>query len=133
MAINFSQANVATASEKRNYSRITAVDINYSNDVADAWKSKSPVDFKDGSPKTLSCVSAVPEKSFGCFLKPSDSPRVLIWNSIPFKVVEVRYGDIDKDGDIDIAVKLMNGAIYVFHNLQTSPSKSPTNNPEGWD
>ncbi|MBI4212189.1 MAG: hypothetical protein HY540_06080 [Deltaproteobacteria bacterium] len=32
------------------------------------------------------------------------------------KIREVRYGDIDKDGDIDIAVKLEDGAIFVFHN-----------------
>lgn len=36
------------------------------------------------------------------------------------QISEIRYGDIDKDGDVDIAVKLTNGAIYVFHNLQVN-------------
>lgn len=39
------------------------------------------------------------------------------------RVKEIRYGDIDKDGDIDIAVELENSAIYVFCNiLHTAPT-----------
>lgn len=32
-------------------------------------------------------------------------------------IKEVRLGDIDKDGDMDVAVQLADGAIYGFHNV----------------
>lgn len=32
-------------------------------------------------------------------------------------VTEVRYGDYDKDDDIDVAVKIDSGAVYLFSNL----------------
>ncbi|MDO8519206.1 MAG: hypothetical protein Q7T11_03470 [Deltaproteobacteria bacterium] len=40
-------------------------------------------------------------------------------------VEEVRYGDIDGDADLDIAVKLSDGAIYVFHQLPKAGKKLP--------
>lgn len=32
-------------------------------------------------------------------------------------VTEIRCGDFDKDGDIDVAVKIDSGAVYLFPNL----------------
>lgn len=48
----------------------------------------------------------------------SDPLPVILWeppNRLEIK--EVRFGDIDKDGDVDVAVKLTDGAIYVFTNV----------------
>lgn len=39
------------------------------------------------------------------------------------RIEEVRSGDIDGDGDIDIAAKVTNGAIFVWHNRQQIPAK----------
>lgn len=47
-------------------------------------------------------------------------------DKLPLK--EFRYGDIDKDGDVDIALKLSDGGIYVFHQ-ETAPKKTPKKTP----
>lgn len=125
MAINFASGILATSIEQRTYNNLKALNKTELNSDADMYSSEEKVSFEKGSLEKLWCPTKYfgPFRQFRCYDPKtplgSDNPKYMINWAIPpdVKVTEVRYGDIDRDGDIDIAVKLTDGAIYVFHNL----------------
>jgi len=44
-------------------------------------------------------------------------------NFVTSKTIELRIGDIDKDGDLDIAYKTEAGDTYVFENITPKPEQ----------
>jgi len=82
----------------------------------------------DGKSEFLLCAGKKREK-FGCMvarIKPDGKvEKTISWSSVktPFNlrgldIVDTRRGDIDGDGDNDIAFQVSSGAIYVYHNLR---------------
>lgn len=98
------------------------------------------IDSQDKS-KTFMChvlyVNSPVGKLFGCNVnvheedRLSGRPVVTATNIIPHflrlypneDVQELRYGDIDGDKDIDIAIQLNNGAIFLFENITAEPGQ----------
>ncbi|MDO8527330.1 MAG: hypothetical protein Q7T03_06575 [Deltaproteobacteria bacterium] len=120
MKVNFESGRSATVGEKKLYSQMTEMKFEESQPGIDFWK--DTIDFGNKAPKIVRCIamySFLPDFSVSCVVgkRKDEYPIFPRWD-IPKKdrVAEIRYGDVDRDGDIDIAIKLMGGAIYIFQN-----------------
>jgi len=126
MAINFTPASLGNSVEKKIYDHIKILSPSPNGNYSAYWTNFDAAKISNGMDE-ITCMSYELRRSINvsCIFNPRpvngirpDGATILdAWNLGSKKVLEVRYGDIDKDGDIDIAVKLTDGAIYVFHNL----------------
>lgn len=86
--------------------------------------------FKDESSRSFSCGFSL---SQGTKETPRDLSRAQETGTKilgGFPVREVSYGDIDSDGDLDIAIQISTGAVYVFHlSTEKEQTKQPTPAP----
>lgn len=147
--INFGSGQLATPAEKEAYDNLKQVRPKKIKIVgpldnttiidADLYRFKTDLNPKIGSLREISdvfCEFSQPVQlnrlachvvDDGWDVKSFDEAkrydnRVIKDSFVIQSIVELAYGDIDVDGDIDIAVKLMNqdtkevGAMLVFHN-----------------
>lgn len=128
MAVSFGSARVSTAGERNIYDQMIRLRLNSEVKARDdsfaIQTSRNPIYLENDPKKFLRCVAMYfpQERIVSCYYRDlwnfDADGRITFWKEPgTLKVAEIRYGDIDKDGDVDIAVKLTNGAIYVFHNL----------------
>ena len=116
--INFGVGKPVTVSERGKYSNMKEMSSTFRLDSVDLWKEN--IDFKKDGFKEMSCKAfyGSDERDFICIVKGQTGLQISGFKLGTLqRVHETRYGDIDGDKDIDIAVKLTDGAIYVFHNL----------------
>ncbi|MBI4210994.1 MAG: hypothetical protein HY540_00005 [Deltaproteobacteria bacterium] len=109
--INFRRApGQATASEMKAFQKLSTATW------VDQIKFEGEADLNNDATKDYFGCPRLSQDG-GHFLRCVSGGNFLFKWAFGKKIKELRYGDIDDDGDIDIAVKLENGAIYVFHNL----------------
>ncbi|MBI4211773.1 MAG: hypothetical protein HY540_03965 [Deltaproteobacteria bacterium] len=109
----------ATDAEIKIYQTLPTADL---QGTASAGKFSGNADFMNlGTNDYFSCLTHSLESDHSLICGSTSrgirgNRHPVLW-SFSQKIQEVRYGDIDRDGDTDIAVKLEDGAIFVFHNL----------------
>ncbi|MBI4125901.1 MAG: hypothetical protein HY465_00250 [Deltaproteobacteria bacterium] len=141
--IRFEAPKVASGEEVKNFSRLTAIAWDRDEPILIQVDGYLDVD-KDGKDECLFCAGQQPHKSTGTGYRGRPLPdtgdlscgfqRVkpdgkteedFEWASDGFDLVkrveDFRYGDIDGDGDTDVAFKMTDGAIYVYHNVTSLP------------
>lgn len=137
--IRFEEPRIASPKEMEQYEKMTAAKWDMgqaSGDVAIAVDARFDVD-RDSKNEFFSCVGSQPfrhdrrERTHRGFFVCSVCREGAIevgreeWKSEAYRfnertIRDLRYGDIDQDGDIDVAFKMSDGAIYVYHNITPS-------------
>lgn len=122
-----STAQSATKQETKNYKKLKNQEL--FGHIAKRLVCVDDYDVNmDGKDEVLGCKGEQPasgkDGEVKCSIFEEGASDKSMWWTDPFVykgqnelLTEVRFGDIDSDGDIDMAFKMSNGAIYIYHNL----------------
>ena len=132
MGITFSKSRPATSDEAMRFEKLFPIKLfQIAREGRDAYVvyGRGRADFdKDGTLDRFVCAdkqSGTAGRDFGCVIKSSGTTlwTVNVKESTPQRqqpIRELRVGDINKDGRLDIAIRLPDGSIRVFENKSNS-------------